>query len=84
MKIVESGLGSLDTDRDRQQADDLMAAGWRFELPATHDPQVYQWYWRRPPRRKGSRGMKFWSTSMAWNALQREKAQCAKTLTPQS
>lgn len=63
------------------EVDALLAAGWRFELPEIvnrndgefhSDTEPWQWYWRRPPRRKGSRGMKFWSTTMAFNALNRE------------
>ena len=57
-----------------EQAHDLIAAGWRWELPNLRDPEVFQWYWRRPPRRKGSKGMKFWSTGQAHRALMRERA----------
>ena len=52
----------------------LMAAGWVFELPASHDPEPWQWYWRRPPRRKGSKGRRFASTRQAYNALMRDGA----------
>ena len=65
------------------QVDALLAAGWRYELPeivnrkddeppSTLDSEPWQWYWRRPARRKNSPGMKFWSTQMAYNALMRE------------
>lgn len=65
------------------EVDALLAAGWKYELPeivnrkegdppSSLDSEPWQWYWRRPPRRKGSKGMKFWSTSMAFNALKRE------------
>lgn len=63
----------------------LLAAGWLFELPEIvnrkdgqpphMETEPWQWYWRRPPRRKGSKGMKFWSTTMAYNALKRESAE---------
>lgn len=55
------------------QVEALLAAGWRFELPDVPDPDPWQWYWRRPPRRKGSKGMFFWSTQQAYNALMRER-----------
>lgn len=65
------------------QVDALVAAGWKFELPEIVNrkegetrmgTEPWQWYWRRPPRRKGGKGMKFWSTTMAFNAMRREKA----------
>lgn len=52
----------------------LINAGWRFELPDSLDPEPWQWYWRRPPRRKGSQGRKYLSTQQAYNALMREAA----------
>lgn len=64
---------SLDTPRDREQADTLIMAGWRFELPATRNPDIFQWYWRSPPKRKGSKGRKYWSTNQAYNALMRQR-----------
>lgn len=63
------------------EVDALIAAGWRFELPeivnrkegeVRSETEPWQWYWRRPPRRKGSKGMKFWSTTMAFNAMKRD------------
>lgn len=57
--------------KDIEQAWDLIKAGWRF-FPVTEDSQVMSWYWRRPPRRKGSKGMLFLSTNQAWMALQRQ------------
>lgn len=66
------------------QVDVLIAAGWKFELPEIvnrkdgepphMETEPWQWYWRRPARRKGSKGMKFWSTTMAFNALQKQKS----------
>src|SRR5688572_18677930 len=62
------------------QVDALIAAGWRFELPeivnggSTLETEPWQWYWRSPPKRAGSKGRKFWSTNQAFNAL--KKAQC--------
>lgn len=55
------------------QVDALMAAGWKWELPAVQDSEPWQWYWRRPPRRKGSKGRLFLSTNQAYQALMREK-----------
>lgn len=57
----------------RYQVDALLAAGWRFELPDSLDPDPWSWYWRRQPRRKNSQGMFFWSTNQAYNALMRGK-----------
>lgn len=63
------------------QVEALIAAGWHFELPeivnlkegesSFRDTEPWQWYWRRPARRKGSNGMKFWSTQQAFKALTR-------------
>lgn len=49
----------------------LLRAGWRFELPEG-DPEPSAWYWRRLPRRKGSKGMFFASTNQAYQAMMRE------------
>lgn len=68
----------LDTDKDRAEADTLILAGWRFELPAIQDPDIFQWYWRSPPKRKGSRGRKYWSTTQAYNALMRQRQSVVK------
>lgn len=67
------------------QVDALLAARWKYELPevvnrkeneppSNLDSEPWQWYWRRPARRKNSKGMKFWSTQMAYNALMRESS----------
>lgn len=53
------------------QVDALMAAGWTFELPDVSGPEPWQWYWRRPARRKGKKGRKFLSTNQAFNAMLR-------------
>jgi hypothetical protein len=52
------------------QVSALLAAGWRFELPGD-DSEPWQWYWRAPPKRKGSKGRKYLSTNQAHNALLR-------------
>jgi hypothetical protein len=56
-----------------RQADALIDAGWRFEIPRSDQAEVWSWYWRRPPRRKGSKGMFFWSTGQAYNHLMRSQ-----------
>ena len=33
------------------------------------------WFWRRPPRKKGSKGRRYLSTNQAWMALRRENNQ---------
>lgn len=61
------------------EVDALLQAGWKFELPEIvnnwkgGETEPWAWYWRRPPRRKNSKGQKFWSTTQAYNALMREK-----------
>lgn len=66
------------------QVDALLQAGWRYELPevvnrkddkppSKLDSEPWQWYWRSPPKRKGSKGRKYWSTQQAYNALLRSR-----------
>jgi hypothetical protein len=52
----------------------LLAARWRFELPGgpDADPEPMSWYWRRPPRRRGSQGQLYRSTGQAYGALMRQ------------
>lgn len=65
------------------ECDALIAAGWKFELPEivnnwpTHESEPWQWYWRSPPRRRGSKGRKYWSTTQAFNALRRQQSATA-------
>lgn len=49
----------------------LQQAGWTPEfVEQQHQPtSVMSWYWRRPPRRKNSKGKVFLSTSQAWNRM---------------
>ena len=71
---------TLDTPLDRQQADALILADWRWELPASlKNPDIFQWYWRSPPKRKGSKGRKYWSTNQAYNAMMRQNNPVVKT-----
>lgn len=53
----------------------LMAAGWQFEVVHECCAEPWQWAWRRPPRRKGSLGMRFAGTNQAYNALMRERGE---------
>lgn len=66
------------------EVDALLAAGWKYELPEIVnrkefdqprmlDTEPWQWYWRRPPRRKNSKGKRFLSTAQAYNALKKEQ-----------
>lgn len=72
-----------------EQATELWMAGWTSELPdsyktpeaietAKHDTwrrcAVMSWYWRRPSRRQGKPGRKYWSTNQAFNAMKKEAA----------
>jgi hypothetical protein len=52
------------------KAGDLMLAGWTPD-PVDHRNDMMSWKWRRPARRKNSKGMRFHSTDQAWNYLQR-------------
>lgn len=58
--------------RGSRKAWELIRAGWKFELPDSDDPEIMSWYWRRPPRRKGTSGRKFHSTDQAHNAMKKE------------
>lgn len=58
------------------EVDALLLAGWKFELPEIvngwgGETEPWQWYWRSPPKRRGSKGRKYWSTTQAFNALRR-------------
>lgn len=62
------------------QVDALMSAGWKFELPEIVnrrdgenfrcETEPWQWYWRSPPKRPGSKGRRYLSTNQAFNAMQ--------------
>ncbi len=56
----------------QHQVDALLEAGWRFE-PVNADSEPWQWYWRRPPRKRNSKGKLYLSTNQAYNALTKEK-----------
>lgn len=72
------------------ECDALLDAGWKFELPeiVNHNPpkqdwsksesEPWQWYWRSPPRRRGSKGRRYLSTSQAYRALLKQQAVTAK------
>ena len=59
-------------ERDMEQAIELWLAGWKSEKPSENS-DIMSWYWRRPARRKGSKGMMFLSTQQAFNAMKKEK-----------
>lgn len=64
---------------DYQQALALWQAGWKSEVanPPSDgfwgQTQIMSLYWRRPPRRKNSKGQLYLSTNQAHNALMREQ-----------
>lgn len=60
-------------ERAMVEVRELLAAGWKYELPDISDSEPWQWYWRAPPKRAGSRGRFYWSTTQAVNALRRTK-----------
>lgn len=59
--------------RYRPQVEALLAAKWLPD-PVHEDLEPWQWAWRRPPRRPGSKGMRFASTQQAYNALMKQRA----------
>lgn len=68
-------------DEEMEKALELSAAGWTPEIehhtphPFTGSVDVMSWYWRRPSRKKGQKGRRFFSTNQAWNALQKEDSE---------
>ena len=65
------------------QVDALLMAGWKYELPeitnrkdgenfTRMDTEPWQWYWRAPAKRKGSKGRRYLSTNQAFNALNKQ------------
>ena len=77
-KCMENAYESMLISRRESlsEVDALLLAGWSFELPdivngtgGTTEP--WQWYWRSPPKRAGSKGRRYLSTSQAFNALKR-------------
>lgn len=71
--VVETAKLRKQFEREYQlKAQELIDAGWKFEVNNEyHADQIMGWYWRRPPRRKGSKGMRFMSTDQALNHLRR-------------
>lgn len=61
------------TDRDKKQVDDLIVAGFRFEIPTECNAGLAQWYWRAPLTGRARKGRKFLSTNQAWNYLQKSR-----------
>lgn len=64
-------------ERDMPQVNALLDAGWKFELPEIVNgwkrtsTEPWQWYWRSPPKRRGSKGRRYMSTQQAFNALRK-------------
>lgn len=55
---------------DVVQMMDLYAAGWKLEgCPDPLRKPIFCFAWRRPPRTKKSKGMRFGSTNQAWRAM---------------
>jgi hypothetical protein len=71
-EIALSALGRCQMLQCREnsmpQVEALFAAGWLFE-PVSENSEPWQWAWRRPARLKGSKGMRFASTSQAYSVL---------------
>lgn len=77
-KQIAAAVGIRERERlelDKVQA--LIRAGWMPDLDLFDtypDADPWQWAWRRPPKRKGTKGMRFGSTGHAYAALMREEA----------
>lgn len=59
----------------RAMAMALITAGWVFEMSDYCDDMM-SWYWRSPPKRKGSQGRLYRSTDQAYNRLMRDAKVC--------
>lgn len=59
----------------QKQADELMGAGWRFEIPSESATEPWQWFWRAPPKRANAQGRLYRSTQQAFNALKKTEPQ---------
>lgn len=59
------------------QCEALIDAGWKFEVNPKYELEIWQWAWRRPPRRKNSPGMRFASTNQAYQHLRKLKPELA-------
>jgi hypothetical protein len=62
-----------------RQAEDLIAAGWLFDLETLADARgtvlpVWSWAWRSPVKPGQKRGRRWPSTNQAWRALKRGAA----------
>jgi hypothetical protein len=74
---LEMGKVMMEQNEDKYlaMAGELMLAGWKFEYayvnPPGYEHRAMSWYWRRPPRRKGSKGMLFRSTDQAYRHMQK-------------
>lgn len=54
------------------EVDALLAADWKIAfLEMSPGLENWQWKWRSPPKRKGSKGRLYLSTTQAYNALKR-------------
>jgi hypothetical protein len=73
MKILCRQYTQEQNRRHEPEVRALLAAGWIAE-PVRADSDPWQWAWRRPPRRPGSKGMRFASTGQAFNALKKEQS----------
>lgn len=69
-------------EADLDQAIELWLAGWTSETPHQTQTDIFSWYWRSPPKRKG-KGRRYLSTQQALNALRRQKSASSPT-TPSS
>lgn len=59
-------------DECKYQVDALIDAWWTIIIPEDgRGDEPWQWYWRRPSKRKGKPGRKYLSTNQAYNALQK-------------
>ena len=74
LAILAAQCRQESNDNAMPQVRALLAAGWKYELPGDGDYDVWQWYWRSPPKRAGTRGRQYLSTNQAYNAMKRQAA----------
>lgn len=72
-EIIENNRAEAE-ESCRHQVNALIDAGWTMVIPNSIQTETWQYYWRRPPKKKGGTGRKYLSTNQAFNALQKEES----------
>ena len=84
IKMMQAQIVQADLRHEcMPQVEALIDAGWKYELPELvnrkdgdkkplMETEPWQWYWRAPSKRKGSKGRRYLSTNQAFNALNKK------------